>query len=126
MATDEVDVQVTDQYASADDLIGSPEELVTEDITLPNGKKVTVRGMSRFEYMLAVKNSSNDGNMDAGLLERHFIRFGMVKPALSIGQVEAWTKNKNNKVFEPVTEAIRRLSGIGEDADKSDVPPVRE
>lgn len=104
------------EYASFDDL-NTAEELATEDVTLPNGKVVKVRGLSRFEYMLAGKD--NDG--DANKFENQFLRFGLVEPKLTVEQAEKWRKTANTKVVGPVSEAIRRLSGLGDDADKSDV-----
>lgn len=108
------------EYAAFEDILGTTE-LDVEDVTLPNGKVVQVKGLSRYEYMLAVKASSNGSEIDGGKLERGFIKLGMLQPKLNDAQVETWTKSTNNSVVSAVTDVIRKLSGMDDDAEKSDV-----
>lgn len=105
------------EYASADDLITDDGPAETKDVTLPNGKVVKVRGLTRFELILSGKNTE-----DAALIERRNVSMCLVEPRMSIGQVEAWQKRPGSvRALADVTAAIRELSGLGEGADKSDL-----
>lgn len=103
------------EYASVEDLTSDEVSDNTRDVTLPNGRVVRVRGMSRMELMLSRK-----GTEDAGEIERRMLSYCMVAPEMTVRQVEAWQKASGPMVIAPVTEAIRELSGLGEGADKSD------
>lgn len=104
------------QYASADDLTAviEPE---TRDVTLPNGKVVKVRGLSRMELILSGKNTE-----DSALIERRNVATCLVEPRMTEKQVEAWQRSPGSvQALARVSEAIRDLSGLGEGAGKSDV-----
>lgn len=103
------------QYATSEDLF-SANQIETEDVNLINGLTVQVKGLSRFEYMLIGNNTD-----DANVIEGRLIRFGMINPKLDTDQIEHWQKNAPAGVISGVSNAIRRLSRIGEDAEKSDV-----
>ncbi len=105
------------EYTSVDDLLADDVVLEGEDVTLPNGKVVKVRGMTHYEYGLCAKNIDGDVN----LLQIRFLRYAMVEPKLSEAQAEQWMKKSKNDVIGPVLDVIRRLSGLNDDADKSDV-----
>jgi hypothetical protein len=109
-----------EEYASADDLAGSDElDVNAEDVTLPSGRKVRVRGLSRYELMVLGKNID-----DPALVERRHVIACMVAPQLTAAQVEAWQKRSTaGGDFKVLSEKIRDLSGIAEGAQKS---PVRE
>lgn len=107
------------EYADFGALVNA-SDLHEEDLTLKNGMRVKIKGFSRYEYMLALKNAEGD----PGLIERRIIKFGMVEPRLTIEQVEQWVSSSPSGVIEDVSEGIRRLSRMGEDADKSDVSGV--
>jgi hypothetical protein len=111
--SDETEVE----YASVEDLLADQLADNTRDVTLSNGKAVKVRGMSRMELLLSRKNTQ-----DPGEIERRMIAWCMVQPKMTTQQVTAWQKATGPMVIVPVTEAIRELSGLGEGADKSDVP----
>ena len=109
------------EYASTDDLLAGdgPD---TTDVTLPNGKVVKVRGLTRFELIVNGK-----GTEDAALIERRNVATCMVEPRMTEGQVEAWQKRPGSvKALADVTTAIRDLSGLGEGAAKSGVDEVRD
>jgi hypothetical protein len=108
------------EYASADDLIADEVSTNTQDVTLPNGKVVKVRGLSRFELLLNGK-----GTEDSALIERRNVATCMVQPRMTEKQVEAWQKASNPTALAAITVAIRDLSGLGEGAAKSDLPEVR-
>lgn len=105
------------EYANLEDLLADQFSDNTRDVTLANGKTVTVRGMTRMELLLSRK-----GTEDAGEIERRMLAYCMVTPKMTIQQAGAWQKATTPMVMVPVTEAIRELSGLGEGADKSDVP----
>lgn len=106
------------QYASADDLTGSDElDAGAEDVTLPSGRTVRVRGLSRYELMVLGKNVE-----DPALVERRHVAACLVEPKLTAAQVEAWQKRSTaGGDFKVLSERIRDLSGIAEGAQKSAV-----
>lgn len=109
------------EYASIDDL-GEDVSEDTRDVTLPNGRKVKVRGLSRFELIVNGK-----GTEDGALIERRNVAACMVEPRMTLAQVEAWQKKAPaGGAFKAISEAIRDLSGLGEGADKSDLREVRD
>ncbi|QJY51250.1 hypothetical protein [Pseudonocardia broussonetiae] len=103
-------------YAQFDDLL-TPVADVTEDVDLGNGRRVKVRGLTRYELILSGK-----GTDDATLVERRNLSTCLVEPKLTLAQAERWQKASTPDVIAKVTNAIRRLSGLAEGAAKSDVP----
>lgn len=104
------------EYATVEDLT-FVDELQVEDVTLQSGKIVQVKGLTRFEYLLCAKNMEGDPSV----FEARMLRYGLVQPKISIEQATAWQKAATVKGLNPVSEAIRRLSGMADDAEKSDV-----
>jgi hypothetical protein len=110
---------MTTEYVSVEDLL-SGDELNEEDVTLPNGKKVRVKGLSSYERQLTLKNAvKGEGQVDTALIERRMIKLGLVQPRLNEDQVEAWMKSASIGSVQAVTTKIRELSGMGEGAEKS-------
>lgn len=104
------------EYASFDDLVSGSLEDDAEDLTLPSGKVVRVRGLSRHELMFNGK-----GTEDSALIERRNVVSCLVEPKLTLPQVEKWQRNSAaGGDFKVLSERIRDLSGLGEGADKSD------
>lgn len=109
------------EYATLDALMHA-DTIGQEDLTLPNGLVVTVKGMSAFERKLLYKGAvDNQGNLDAALIETRIIKYGMVNPKLSMDQAEEWMKKTLPSVIDAVTGKVRDLSGMGEGAEKSEV-----
>lgn len=104
------------EYADFDDLFTGNPVHATKDVALSNGKVVQVRGMTRYELMLTRK-----GTEDIIVIERRMLAMCMTKPILTEPQIEKWQKSTGPMVIAPITEAIRELSGLVDDADKSDV-----
>lgn len=102
------------EYASFDDLVEPVD--ATEDVEIGNGRKVKVRGLTRYELLLSAK-----GTDDASVVERRNLAACLVEPKLTLPQVEKWQKSSPPNVIGKVTDAIRRLSGLAEGAQKSDV-----
>lgn len=103
-------------YASVDDLFGGIENPV-EDVTLPSGRVVRVRSLSRAEAL--------DGGSVRGTaaIERHLLQHGMVEPSLTAEQAAAWQaaplRSAAAADADAAAAAIMRLSGMGVDATKS-------
>lgn len=110
------------EYASFDDLIVGVDAPQTRDVTLPSGKTVQVRGLSRKEHLWIGK-----GTDDPIEIERRILTAGMVQPKMTDAQLQAWQDKPGcTREVSRVSDAIRELSGFGEEADKSDVQEVRE
>lgn len=106
------------EYASLDDISeGDGIDLDGEDFVLPNGKRVRVRGMTRFELILSGK-----GTEDAALIERRVVSYGLLQPEMTLDQIERWQRSTSAgraSSYAALTGKIRDLSGLGEGADKS-------
>ena len=103
-------------YASADDLtdgdIGDGEDLL-----LPSGRLVRIRGLSRHALIAAGK-----GTEDSALVERRNVKACLIQPEMTMAQIETWQRNSlAGGDFKVLSERIRDLSGLGEGADKSSV-----
>lgn len=110
------------EYASFDDLVAGSLDDDAEDVTLPSGKVVRVRGLSRHELMFNGK-----GTEDSAEIERRNVNSCLVEPKLTIQQVEQWQRRSAaGGDFRVLSEKIRDLSGLGEGADKSDLRDVRD
>jgi hypothetical protein len=110
---------MTDMYASADDLAAGELDLEGgEDLQLPSGRLVRVRGLSRFELMLNSRDTE-----DPAVVEVRNVTTCLVQPKMSEAQVRSWQKRSAaGGDFRALSERIRDLSGLGQGAAKSDVP----
>jgi len=110
------------EYASADEL-AEGDLGDGEDLTLPSGKKVRVRGLTRYESMFSAKGlMDSDGVLtDIALYERRQVVACVVQPKLTLAQVEKWQRKSGaNGDLKVLMDHIKALSGRGEGADKSD------
>ncbi len=114
---------MTDQptYASVNDLLADEVSGNTRDVTLPNGKVVKVRGLSRAELLAGGK-----GTDDAAEIERRNLVVCMVAPTLTHAQAAEWQRSTGPAVISVVSDAMRDLSGLGQGADKSGVAEIRD
>jgi hypothetical protein len=110
------------EFASFEDLTAAGVDDTLEDVEMSGGKKVRVRGLSRFELTMISK-----GDPDGATYERRTLALCLVEPKLSEAQVEAWQRrDPAGGDLGQVTTAVRRLSRLDEGADKSDLREVRE
>lgn len=109
------------EYASVNDLLADEISGNTRDVTLPNGKVITVRGLSRAELL-----ASGKGTDDAAEIERRNIVTCMVRPTLTYAQATEWQRQSPPAVLAVFSAAVRDLSGLGEGADKSSVAEARD
>lgn len=110
------------EYASFEDLVAGSIDDDAEDVTLPSGTLVRVRGLSRHELLF-----NGRGTEDSELIERRNVVSCLVAPKLTLAQVEQWQRRAPaGGDFRVLSEKIRDLSGLGEGADKSDPGAVGE
>lgn len=82
---------------------------------------VTVRGLTRGEVM-ALQKIKEAESLDAAQWEQRLVSKGLVSPQMSPSEVERWQAvDKAKGALADVADAISRLSGFGEGAQKSSV-----
>lgn len=111
---------MTTEYASADDL--TADDLGDgEDLTLPSGKRVRLRGLSRQELIRHGRNP--DGSEAApDVIEARNIAACLIAPKLTFPAVQKWQARASaGGDFRRLSEVIRDLSGLRKGAQKSHV-----
>lgn len=109
-------------YASADELTeGEALDLAEEDVTLSNGKRIRLRGLSRQALFF-----NGRGTEDPLVVEARNVVSCMIRPQLSIDQANAFLRRLPAGDGGLISQTIRRLSGLAEGADKSGVAEVRD
>lgn len=83
---------------------------------------ITVRGLSRYELLLAGKAA--DG--DVLLSERKTLAMALVDPEMTEADVEAWQKCSPAGEIMPVVIEINRLSGVTRQAQKEAYEAFRD
>lgn len=104
-------------YASLDDLFGAGA-MPEEDVELPSGRTVRVRGLNRQEFLIASASSARS----ALELERANLAAALVAPRMTPDQVARWQTTAAAGELVPVVDAVRRLSGMADGAAKSRLP----
>jgi hypothetical protein len=111
------------EYLGAETLTN--QSLPQDDVQLAKGK-VRVRGLSRGE-VFALQAAKSAGDLkDEGAWERRMVSLAMLAPKLTEDQVGEWQQGPAGGDLEAVTNKVSELSGLGEGADKSGVPDVRD
>lgn len=80
---------------------------------------VTFRGMSRWELLEAGRIGDQHG---AAAQEKFILHVCMVDPPMTEADVAAWQRNSPAGEIAPLQKKINKLSKLGKDAAKSDVP----
>lgn len=124
-ALDGVDLEppttkVDRMYATPDQLIS--QRAGEEDLPLPSGALVRVRGLSRGEVYMMQKAKSDGGISDEQQWERRMVHLALVRPELTEAQVGTWQQGPAGGDLEVLTNKINELSRLGQGAEKSDVP----
>lgn len=99
-------------------LLADRVSLNTDTVEIEGVGTLTVRGLSRFEFMLGGKKFGDDTVKQ----EAWILSIAVLEPKLSEADVAAWQKSSGPMEIEKVARKINELSGIGKDAAKSDVP----
>lgn len=116
---------MTTEYASADDLLATDDLGDGEDLTLPSGKRVRLRGLSRGELIRNGRNGSAEA--PAELIEARNVAACLIAPKMTVAQVQKWqSRSAAGGDFRVLSEAIRSLSGLAAGAQKSDVAEARD
>lgn len=106
----------TPLYASEDDLFSILAVDTTEDVILPGGLVVRVRGLKRAEHLWIGK-----GTEDAAEIEARMLSKALITPALNLTAAKRFQESAPSSVVAMITDRIRALSGFGEGARKSAV-----
>lgn len=102
-------------FADLTDLTASDVTANTRDVELTSGMFVTVRGLSRYELIMASEKGREGPDIEAWNL-----KCGMVRPKMTLQQAQAWQKlSTAGGDIARVSNVIRDLSGLGQGADKS-------
>lgn len=113
---------MSEEYASVTELV--EDEITTavgEDCELPNGKKIRIRGMSRWELQQMGK-----GTEDPSVVEARMLSYCIIQPKMTEAQVTAMQKGKPPQWLAAPMGRIRTLSGLDDGAAKSGVDEVRD
>jgi hypothetical protein len=93
--------------------------LLEEEFEIPGRGKVTIRPMTREELHRL-------RNQDSGDSERNTLAACIVNPRLTVGEVRLWQEAAPAGEISPIIKRIMEISGLGEEAGKSDLPGVPE
>lgn len=91
--------------------------LKTDEVPIEGVGTVLVRGLSRWE-MVEVQKLESDRQKQDNLA----VFYGLAEPPMNQDEVMAWRKAGSAREIEDIALAINKLSGIGKDAAKSDLP----
>lgn len=94
--------------------------LVEEEIDIPGVGTVRVRALTRAEAMTV-----HGVELSVLEMERKLTAMAMVDPVLTEDEVSQWQTSSPAGELGPVAEAIVRLSGMAEGADKATVRKFR-
>lgn len=102
------------QYATLDELFAPREVLEGEDFTIEaTGHVVRIRGLSRYETLLAQKHLANGQEH----FEAHMLAYALLEPRLTVAQAEQWLRASAAGELEMLTRRVQYLSGAGAGAD---------
>lgn len=103
-------------------LAGDPDDLdATEEVKTHAGV-VIVRGLTRAET-LKLNGARDVGDLSVAEWEQQMVATAMISPTMTAAEVERWQAiDKAGGPLGDVTDAIARLSGLSQGADKSRVP----
>jgi hypothetical protein len=98
------------------------ERLPRGEVEIEGVGTIIVRGLSRYELLLAGK--AGDGDVIA--TERRMVAMGMVDPELTPEDVERWQKASPAGELMPVVAKINELSGVSREAQKEAYKSLRD
>lgn len=89
----------------------------TAVVTIEGVGDITVRALSRMEFIRSLKLEDNRLKQEQFILSR-----AIVDPVMTEDDVAAWQRVSGFEEINSVATKINELSGIGKGADKSKVP----
>lgn len=89
------------------------------EVEIPGVGTITVRGLSRHEYIRGQQYAE-----DLLQQERYLLSRCMIDPVMTEADVAAWQKGSDPQEINLVSLKVNELSGIGKGADKSAVAEV--
>ncbi len=99
-------------YASLGELLAS--RLEGEDFTIEaTGHVVRIRGLSRFETLLAQKHLATGQEH----FEARMLHYALLEPAISVEDAYEWLKASAAGELEMLTRRVQALSGAAKGAD---------
>jgi hypothetical protein len=98
------------------------ERLPRDEVEIKGVGTVTVRGLSRYELLLAGKGQ----NDDVAAMERRMLSMALVDPEMSEDDVAAWQKCSPAGEIMPIVNKINELSGVGREAQKEAYKSLRD
>lgn len=98
------------------------ERLPRGEVEIEGVGTVVVRGLSRYELLLAGKSA----NGDVLAAERRTLAMGMVDPEMTEADVEQWQKSSPAGEIMPVMQKINDLSGVTKQAQREAYAAFRE
>jgi hypothetical protein len=108
---------LTREQILARKVAGKTEEFKIDDDV------VIIRGLTRDET-LQMRNAGESGDLAA--TDNIMIHFGLVEPAMTVEEVAQWAAQDDAGTLVDLSQAIARLSRMGEGAGKSGVPRSRK
>ena len=107
-------------------LAGDPATINETEEVKTHAGVVIVRGLTRAET-LKLNGKRDAGDLTVEEWEQAMVAKGMVSPAMTPAEVAKWQAvDKAGGPLADVTDAIARLSGLAQGADKSGVSGARK
>ena len=104
------------RYATAGDLFGAVTVVETVDVPLKNGMTVQIQPITRKANLELGK-----GDPDVATMEARLLAAGVAQPRLSVAAWRDWIGKAPTTLVGEISNEVRRVSGLGEGADKSRV-----
>lgn len=103
-------------------LAGNPADVDDTEEVKTHAGVVIVRGLTRAET-LKLNGARDVGDLSVAEWEQQMVAIAMISPTMTAAEVERWQAiDKAGGPLGEVTDAIARLSGLSQGADKSRVP----
>lgn len=120
MEMDPTTIKVDRVYATPEQL--TKQRAGEEDLLLPSGMLVRVRGLSRGEVFMMQKSRADGGIKTEQAWEQRMVSLALLQPRLTEEQVMDWQQGPAGGDMEDLTRKIQYLSKLDDGADKSGVP----
>lgn len=103
-------------------LLAKRSGVATEEVEIDGVGVITVRGLSRAEFLAAQKRWPDDTIQQ----ERYTLSRALVDPVMTEQDVKVWQENSDATEINKVSLVVNRLSGIKSGADKEAYKSTRD